>query len=69
MILSGGAGVEVPESRACSRLGSDPGMRAGYPEAYFGRLALPAEAVMAVVAACRSDDVYHQVYLLHAQAC
>ena len=36
-------------------------MHAGYPEAYFGRLPLPAEAVMAVVAACRSDDVYHQV--------
>ena len=34
---------------------------AGYPEAYFARLALPAEAVMAVVAACRSDDIYHQV--------
>ena len=37
---------------------------AGYPEAYFARLALPVEAVMAVVAACRSDDIYHQVLLL-----
>ena len=34
---------------------------AGYPETYFGRMPLPQEAVMAVVAACRSDDIYHQV--------
>jgi hypothetical protein len=33
---------------------------AGYPEAYFGRLALPADAVMAVVSACRADDIYNQ---------
>lgn len=33
---------------------------AGYPEAYFARLTLPQEAVMAVIAACRSDDIYHQ---------
>ena len=36
---------------------------AGYPETYFGRMALPQEAVMAVIAACRSDDIYHQVCL------
>ena len=34
---------------------------AGYPETYFGRMSLPQEAVMAVIAACRSDDIYHQV--------
>ena len=34
---------------------------AGYPETYFGRMPLPQEAVMAVIAACRSDDIYHQV--------
>jgi hypothetical protein len=45
----------------CSAEPSSATMRAGYPEAYFARLALPAEAVLAVVAACRSDDVYHQV--------
>ena len=39
-------------------------LHAGYPEAYFARLALPAEAMLAVVAACRSDDVYHQVRCL-----
>lgn len=36
---------------------------AGYPETYFGRMPLPQEAVMAVIAACRSDDIYHQVCL------
>ncbi len=36
---------------------------AGYPETYFGRMPLPQEAVMAVIAACRSDDIYHQVGL------
>ena len=46
----------------CSTLSMDACRAcAGYPEAYFARLALPAEAVMAVVAACRSDDIYHQV--------
>ena len=39
-------------------------MRAGYPEAHFSRSALPAEAVMAAVAACRSDDAYRQVQQL-----
>ena len=34
---------------------------AGYPETYFGRMPLPQKAVMAVVAACRADDIYHQV--------
>lgn len=32
----------------------------GYPEAYFARLPLPTDAVMAVVSACRTDDIYNQ---------
>ena len=37
------------------------GCCAGYPEAYFARLPLPTDAVMAVVSACRTDDIYNQV--------
>ena len=33
---------------------------AGYPEAYFARLALPPDVVMAVISACRTGDVYNQ---------
>ncbi|CAL8464950.1 g4485 [Coccomyxa elongata] len=66
--LKGGAQAVGPSVNQVITLVSSTGFQAsakkppaGYPEAYFARLTLPQEAVMAVIAACRSDDIYHQV--------
>ncbi|KAK9917364.1 hypothetical protein WJX75_003552 [Coccomyxa subellipsoidea] len=66
--LKGGAQAVGPSVNQVITLVSSTGFQAsakrppaGYPDAYFARLALPQEAIMAVIAACRSDDIYHQV--------